>query len=133
MQAAVFRNPGALTIEDVPEPKLRRDNMIARVQCCAICGSDLKMLRHGNPRIADAQIIGHEFCAVIEDMGRDVDGFAPGDRVVMATTVACGACEFCREGLTNLCPNMTPISSAFPGAFAKYMAIPWKESIAGTC
>ena len=126
MKAAVFRNPGSLSIEDVPEPQLRRDNMIVRINCCAICGSDLKMLRHGNPRIKDKQIIGHEFCATVEDVGADVDGFRIGDRVVMATTISCGHCEFCREGLTNLCPDITPISSAFPGAFAKYMAIPWE-------
>ena len=56
--------------------------------------------------------------------GADVRGFAVGERITLATTVACGNCPYCARGLGNMCPNAKPISYDFDGAFARYVAIP---------
>lgn len=115
-----------MLLEDAPDPKLERDNMIARVECCAICGSDVKIFHAGHQRIKPPQIIGHEFAATVIEVGPEVKGFSPGDRITMATSISCMDCEWCRSGDTNLCDCLTPISSAYPGAYAEKMAIPGK-------
>jgi L-iditol 2-dehydrogenase len=64
-------------------------------------------------------MVGH-----IEHIGSDVKGFAEGERVTLATTVACGHCPYCTIGLGNMCPNAKPISYDYDGAFAEKLAIP---------
>ena len=124
MKAAVYYGPGDIRIEERPEPAPAANNLILEVSCCAICGTDLKLATVGNPRCHPPRIIGHEFVGRAVHVGSDVAGFAPGDRVTLATTLACGTCAYCALGLGNLCPNSKPISYDFDGAFARYVAIP---------
>ena len=57
-------------------------------------------------------------------VGSEVRGFSKGERITLATTVACGNCPLCDLGLGNLCPDSKPISYDFDGAFAERLAIP---------
>ena len=57
-------------------------------------------------------------------VGNRVQGFAEGERVTMATTLACGRCPMCASGRGNLCPNCEPISIVYNGGFASKMAVP---------
>jgi len=97
---------------------------MVKIHCCAICGTDLKLATVGNPRCHPPRIIGHELVGHITHVGSQVNGFAVGERVTLATTVACGHCPYCALGLGNLCPNAKPISYDFDGGFAEYLAIP---------
>ena len=124
MRAVVYYAPGDIRVEDRPEPVPTEDNLIVEVHCCAICGTDVKIATIGNPRCHPPRIIGHELVGHIVHVGSQVSGFAPGERVTLATTLACGDCPYCRLGLSNLCPNARPISYDFDGGFAEYLAIP---------
>ena len=124
MQAVVYHNPGDIRVEERPEPAPASDNLIVRVRGCAICGTDLKLATIGNPRCHPPRIIGHEMVGEIVHVGAEVRGFAPGERITLATTVACGNCPYCARGLGNVCPNAKPISYDFDGAFAPLVAIP---------
>jgi L-iditol 2-dehydrogenase len=124
MKAAVYYGPGDIRVQERPEPVPAADNLIVEVLCCAICGTDLKLATIGNPRCHPPRIIGHEFVGRVVHVGDDVSGFTPGDRVTLATTLACGACAYCALGLGNLCPNSKPISYDFDGAFARLVIIP---------
>ena len=124
MQAVVYYNPGDIRVEERPEPAPASDNLIVKVRACAICGTDLKLATIGNPRCHPPRIIGHEMIGEIVHAGADVRGFATGERITLATTVACGNCAYCDRGLGNMCPNAKPISYDFDGAFARYVAIP---------
>lgn len=124
MKAAVYYGPGDLRVEERPEPRRERDNLVARVRCCAICGTDLKLATIGNPRCHPPRIIGHEMVGEVVHAGEDVRGFAVGDRIALATTVACGDCPYCARNLGNMCPNAKPISYDYDGAFAEYVAVP---------
>jgi L-iditol 2-dehydrogenase len=84
----------------------------------------LKLATIGNPRCHPPRIIGHELVGHITHVGPQVSGFAVGERVTLATTVACGQCQYCALGLGNMCPNARPISYDFDGGFAEYLAIP---------
>jgi L-iditol 2-dehydrogenase len=124
MKAAVYYAPGDIRIEDRPEPVPTADNLVVKIHCCAICGTDLKLATVGNPRCHPPRIIGHELVGHITHVGPQVSGFAVGERVTLATTVACGHCQYCALGLGNMCPNAKPISYDFDGGFAEYLAIP---------
>jgi L-iditol 2-dehydrogenase len=124
MRAAVYYGPGDIRVEDRPEPAPAVDNLIVQVRGCCVCGTDLKLATIGNPRCHPPRIIGHEMVGQIVHVGGEVRGFALGDRVTLATTIACGNCLYCARGLGNLCPNAKPISYDYDGAFAPYLAIP---------
>jgi len=124
MKAAVYYGPADIRVEERPEPEAREDNLVAEIAFCAICGTDLKLATIGHPRWKPPVIIGHEFCGRLVHVGSKVSGFAIGDRVTMATTVACNDCPTCAGGLQNMCPNSKPISMIYDGAFAARVAIP---------
>jgi L-iditol 2-dehydrogenase len=124
MQAVVYYAPGDIRVEERPEPAATDDNLIVQVRGCCLCGTDLKLATIGNPRCHPPRIVGHEMVGQIVHLGSQVRSFALGDRVTLATTIACGTCPYCARGLGNLCPNAKPISYDFDGAFAPYLAIP---------
>jgi len=121
MRAVVYHAPGDVRVEDVPVPDCGGGQIRARVDACAVCGTDLKAYRHGNPRIKAPKVMGHEFTGVVDVAAR---GFAPGDRVVMATSVSCGQCFYCRRGWNNLCVELAPMGFTYHGGMAEYVTIP---------
>ena len=142
MQAIVYHAPGDIRVEDIPRPVPGPGELLVRVDACAVCGTDLKSRKHGNPRIKAPLVMGHEFTGiVVEGIGDREKGIgdsnpsslspipyplspAPGDRVVMATSVSCGQCYYCRRGWRNLCDNLAPMGFTYPGGMAEYVVIP---------
>jgi len=124
MKAVVYYAPKDIRVESVPVPECGPDEIRAKVDGCAVCGTDLKSYLHGNPRIKAPLVMGHEFTGVVETVGGKVEGFAPGERVVMATSVSCGECYYCKRGFRNLCLNVAPMGFSYPGGMAEYVTIP---------
>ena len=124
MQAVVYHAPGDIRLTEVPVPACGDDEVRVAVDACAVCGTDLKSYLHGNPRIRAPLTMGHEFTGLIDTVGRNVTGLAAGDRVVMATSVSCGQCAYCRRDWPNLCANLAPMGFTYPGGMAEYVAIP---------
>ena len=125
MQAIIYHAPGDIRVEDIPKPECGQGELLVRVDACAVCGTDLKSRQHGNPRIKAPLVMGHEFTGLVEEVSpKAVGDFQPGDRVVMATSVSCGRCYYCRRGWRNLCENLSPMGFSYPGGMAEYVAIP---------
>ncbi len=124
MKAVVYYGRNEVRVEEVPMPACGAGELRVRVEACAVCGSDLKTFQSGNPRMKPPITMGHEFCGRIDEVGAGVRGFAVGERVVMATSVSCGECFYCRRGWSNLCTNLKPMGFAFPGGMAEYVVIP---------
>ena len=123
MKAIIYHAPGDIRVEEIPKPKCGPGELLVRVDVCAVCGTDLKSKLHGNPRIKAPLVMGHEFTGIVETVDAPGD-FQPGDRVVMATTVACGQCFYCQRGWRNICENIAPMGFSYPGGMAEYVAIP---------
>jgi L-iditol 2-dehydrogenase len=124
MRAIVYHAPLRLPLETVPVPPCGDDELRVRVDACAVCGTDLKTYLHGNPRIKPPKIMGHEFTGLVETVGGRAKGFAVGERVVMATSVSCGKCYYCRRGWKNLCADLAPMGFTYPGGMAEFVTIP---------
>jgi 2-desacetyl-2-hydroxyethyl bacteriochlorophyllide A dehydrogenase len=129
VRAVTFRAPGRVGVEDVPDPELEdaRD-AIVRVTASALCGSDLHFL-HGKAPLEPGDVMGHEAVGIVERVGERVERFSPGERVVVAFDIACGACWFCRRGETALCEDFRNLGAGMfggglAGAQAEFVRIP---------
>jgi L-iditol 2-dehydrogenase len=125
MKAVVYHAPGDIRVEELPVPVCGPDELLVQVDACAVCGTDLKSRKHGNPRIKAPLTMGHEFTGRVQQVGpRAVGGLAAGDRIVMATSISCGDCFYCRRQWPNLCDDLAPMGFSYPGGMAQYVVIP---------
>jgi L-iditol 2-dehydrogenase len=131
MKAVRYYGPRDIRIEEIPLPRIKQDEILVKIDACAVCGSDLKAYSVGNPRIHPPIVMGHEFTGTIVNAGTEVKGFAKEDRIVMATSVSCGECLYCKKGWTNLCVNLAPMGFYYDGGMAEYTVIPARAIING--
>src|SRR5919198_1205515 len=109
MKAVVFHGIGDIRVDDVPEPTIQDPtDAIVRLTSSAICGTDLHFVRGTMSGFRPGTILGHEGVGVIEQLGDDVRNLEVGDRVVIASTIACGSCSYCRAGYYAQCDTANP-------------------------
>ncbi len=109
MKAMVFKGVGDIRLEDMPDPKIQDGtDAIVRLTASGICGMDLHMVRGTMTGMVPGTILGHEGVGIVEEVGRDIRNHKPGDRVVIAATIACGYCSYCRAGYFAQCDNANP-------------------------
>jgi len=123
MKAAVYQDLNKMTVQEVDIPFCDDDSILLRVKACAVCGSDIRIFHHGNARVKPPQILGHEFSGIIEKVGKNVNGFVPGDRVAVGADVPCGECIFCKSGIGNNCQINYAMGYQFAGGFAEYVLL----------
>jgi len=129
MRAAVMealRKP--LVIKDVPDPTCPPNGAIIRSEAEGVCRSDWHLWMGDWFWVGLAPsmpwIMGHEFCGVIEEVGKEVRFFKRGDRVVVPFSQGDGACEFCRTGHSNIC-NMPQIPGiTYAGGYGHLVGVP---------
>ena len=118
MKAVVYHGVGDIRLEDVADPKIEKpQDAIIRVTASAICGTDLHFVRGTVPGMKPGTILGHEGVGVVEEVGRQVRNFQPGDRVVIPSTIACGSCVYCRSGYYSQCNDANPNGAMAGTAF----------------
>lgn len=123
MKAAVLEGLEQLVVREVAEPEVDAGSVLVKVAACAVCGSDVRIFHHGNPRVTPPAIMGHESAGEVVAVGKDVRKFRVGDRVAMGGDVPCGECEFCEAGIGNNCRINYALGYQFPGSFAEYVLL----------
>jgi len=112
---------------DAPVPEVGPNDVLIKVRKTAICGTDIHIY-DWNPwaqaTIPVPMTIGHEFVGEVAELGAEVKGFAPGDRVSGEGHITCGHCRNCRAGRRHLCRNTVGVGVDRPGCFAEYLCIP---------
>ena len=98
MKAIFIREPGKVSLEEVPIPGRNEDEALIRVVKCGVCGSDVTAYRGTNPTIEYPVLLGHEVSGVIEEIGENEKGLRAGDRVTVEPFTYCGNCYICRQG-----------------------------------
>lgn len=118
------KGKGLIEIREVPEPKIKEDEVLIEVKAVSVCGSDLHIYHDSHP-YWPPMILGHEFSGVIADIGKEVSGWKVGDRIVSETrTGSCGICYACQSGYPQICEQKRPYGIGINGAYTKYVAGP---------
>lgn len=123
-QADVSENPLAWREVDKPEPGPGQVRI--RVECCAVCRTDLHIVE-GDLKPHQLPIVpGHQTVGVVDAVGEGCERFAEGDRIGAAWLGwACGACRFCKTDRENLCYDARFTGYDFDGGYAQY-ALAWE-------
>lgn len=124
MKAALLEELEKLVVREVPDPEIDDDSALLKVESVAVCGSDVRIFHHGNPRVKPPAIIGHETAGVVVAAGKNVTRVKVGDRVAVGADVPCGQCHWCRNGLGNNCQINYAMGYQIPGSYAQYMLLP---------
>ena len=123
MKAAVLEDLNRIVCKDVEDPEVVAGSVLVKVYACAVCGSDIRIFRYGNPRVKPPLIIGHEVAGEIVEVAEGVENFKVGQRICLGADVPCGKCHYCQNGLGNNCPINYAIGYQFPGGFAEYILL----------
>lgn len=129
----IYRLYGAmdLRLEQAPTPKPGPGEVQLRTAYVGICGSDMPRLLHGKGVPFFPATLGHEFSAVVTEVGPGVSNVRPGDHVVVAPRFACGRCIHCRSGNAGQCVEGRFLGLAVPdtGGFAEYNVLPAQNAV----
>src|SRR5918998_4748440 len=111
MRALTLVADRKLELRDVPPPPPPGDGEVqVRIKAVALNHLDLWGFR--GMAFAKRQmplVVGVEASGEIAAVGKGVDGFHTGQKVVMYGGLTCGVCKSCREGRDNLCENIAGI------------------------
>ena len=120
MRVAMYYNNNDVRLEEMPKPEIGPDELLVKVLASGICGSDVMEWY----RIKKAPLVlGHEIAGDIVEVGRDVDGFNRGDRVIVSHHVPCNTCHYCLSGNHTCCETLHT-TNFYPGGFAEYLRVP---------
>jgi threonine dehydrogenase-like Zn-dependent dehydrogenase len=104
MKALTWHGKRDVRVDTVPDPVLEHPtDAIIRVTSSGLCGSDLHLYEVLGPFIAQGDVLGHEPMGIVEEVGAQVTGIAPGDRVVVPFNISCGHCFMCDHGFQSQC------------------------------
>ena len=128
MKAYTYIEPGKFALVDKKKPELQEStDAIVRVTLGSICTSDLH-IKHGSvPRAVLGIIVDHEMVGVVEQIGSDVKGVKPGDRVTVNVETFCGECFYCKHGYVNNCTSSHggwALGCRIDGGQTEYVRVP---------
>jgi threonine dehydrogenase-like Zn-dependent dehydrogenase len=120
MRGAVLYGPGDVRIDDRPDPTIvEPTDAVIRLSVSCICGSDLWPYRGANPA-GDPAPMGHEYCGIVEEVGRAVTSIRPGQFVIGSFAASDNTCPHCQAGYQTSCAHRQWVT----GAQAPYLRVP---------
>jgi len=119
MRVARLYDFGDIRIEQDARPEIGPAEILVRTRACGICTGDIMpwYLRRKAPLV-----LGHEPVGIIEEVGRDANGFRPGERVFVHHHAPCLQCHACRRGEYVQCQTWRE-SKIVPGGMAEYFRV----------
>jgi 2-desacetyl-2-hydroxyethyl bacteriochlorophyllide A dehydrogenase len=125
MNAAYYSGQETITMGPCKTAAPGPDEVKVRVAYCGICGTDMHIF-HGkmDKRVDMPQVIGHEMAGTVAEIGANVTGLVPGQKVTVMPLDWCGDCPACRDGNTHICQNLKFLGIDTPGAFQEFWTVP---------
>lgn len=123
MKGFVFYEPGSGKVNELPVGKIGPKDVLVKVACCGICGTDMNIWR-GTDRSERNIVLGHEYCGTITEIGSEIREYKVGDRVAVDPNIPCEKCEPCKRGRINLCKNLRALGVDINGGFEEYCVVP---------
>ena len=129
MKALVLHQPGAFSLEDVPDPVAGPGEAVVGVVACG-AGLTIQHVKAGRAPVDFPRIIGHEITGIVEEIGPGVTHLKVGDPVTAYFYLTCGHCKWCRTDRETLCENFGGyVGRACDGGYAEYMKLPAENFI----
>jgi threonine dehydrogenase-like Zn-dependent dehydrogenase len=125
MQALRLLAPQQAELQEAPKPRPDRDEVLVRLVCAGICGTDLEIFNGAFPSRPPVTM-GHEYAGVVAEVGDAVSNISVGTRVVSPGGWPCGQCHTCLRGDAQHCEDRRVLGSSVNGVFAEYFAVPAK-------
>src|SRR6266571_2820451 len=115
MRAAVLHAPGDVRFEERDVPKIiEPTDAIIRMAATCVCGSDLWSYRGITP-VAEPTPMGHEYCGIVEEVGRGVTAIKPGQFVIGSFFASDNTCPNCQAGYPSSCQHKEFVGGAQAG------------------
>lgn len=121
MRAFHVTAPESLELRDVADPVPGHGEIVLGIRAALTCGTDLKLLRRGHPKMPFPTRMGHEFAGVVVAAGKGAR-FREGDEIMSVHTAPCLRCGLCARGSENLCDEA--MRSMTLGGFADRLLLP---------
>ncbi len=123
MLQAVMIEPGKIKFHEIEKPIPSENQVLIAIQRIGVCGSDIHVYHGKHPYTSYPVVQGHEVSGVVAEVGRNVQGFAPGDAVVFMPQVTCGECYPCKHGMEHICESLKVMGFQTGGAAQEYFAV----------
>lgn len=126
MKAIILHNKGnadQLKLEEVKTPEIDDNEVLVKVMATSINHLDIWVRERHFP-ITYPIILGCEGAGDVVEIGKNVQGFKEGDKVLVHPRIVCGQCEYCFEGNDNLCKNAMQLGVTINGCYAEYVKVP---------
>ncbi|MCL4395589.1 MAG: alcohol dehydrogenase catalytic domain-containing protein, partial [Chloroflexi bacterium] len=112
MRGTILYGPRDIRFEERPEPAIvEPTDAIIRISATCVCGSDLWPYRGINP-VAEPTPMGHEYCGIVEEVGRAVRTIKAGQFVIGSFFTSDNTCPHCRFGYQSSCQHREVITRA---------------------
>ncbi len=125
MKAGILYNDRDIRLGDAPDPHIKPDEVLIQTGYAGICGTDVHIYRgEFHSRVQFPAIQGHEFGGIVREVGKEVQNFRIGDRVVVDPIISCHACPACLTGHLNACRTLKLLGVDLNGGYGQYVAAP---------
>jgi threonine dehydrogenase-like Zn-dependent dehydrogenase len=110
MQGTIIYGPGDVRFETRPDPRIvEPTDAIIRITATCVCGSDLWTYRGINP-VDEPTPMGHEYCGIVEEVGKDVTSIRRGQFVIGSFFASDNTCPHCLAGYQSACRHKSVMS-----------------------
>ncbi len=121
---ALLKEGNSVNVQLIERPQLAdARSAVVRVVMAGLCRTDL-YAAEGKIKVCDPLVLGHEFSGIIEEIGGDVEGFKPGQRVTVNPVMPCFNCKLCLTGQQAFCQESTFLGVDRCGCFAEFVCVP---------
>src|SRR6266700_2069219 len=115
MRGAILYAPGDVRFEERDDPRIvKPTDAIVRMAATCVCGSDLWDYRGVNA-ITQPKPMGHEYCGIVEEVGRAVTSIKPGQFVIGSFFASDNTCPNCKAGYQSSCQHKVFVGDAQAG------------------
>jgi len=130
MKALIYQGPNLKSVENVPKPALEKlTDAIIKITKTTICGTDLHILKGDVPTCKPGTVLGHEGIGIVDSIGKGVNAFKVGDKVLISCITSCAQCEYCRKGMYSQCQNGGwQLGNTINGTQAEFVRIPYADT-----
>lgn len=131
MKQAIMIKPGQIEYVDAPHPGVLKSNeVLLKIKRIGVCGSDIHVFHGEHPATPYPVVQGHEYSAVVEEVGSDVTKVKPGMKATARPQLVCGECGPCKRGQYNACQQLKVQGFQAPGVAQEYFIVPEERLIA---